>query len=283
MPFEIPLTHLNQSMKNCIDGSGLPRLLSFCLILIAFSSCRSNKDLSYLMHAANNKTVNNPPANEEYRVQINDNLYVSVISPNSDMNELYNPAVVGNNRNINNVWQNLEGQFVQGYMVEPDGTVTLPSIGKIAVVGLTIREAETKIKAKAQEYLKDVTAKVRLLNYKVTVIGEVNDPGVYYNYNYEYTVFDAISSAGGITNAAKLEKVLVLRRTKTGSQTYTLNMNSLSALSSPAYFLEPNDVVMIQPSKYKNVQLRLPIYTAAISTITAIVFYLNYLDNQSTN
>lgn len=283
MPFEIPLTHLNQSMKNCIDGSGLPRLLSFCLILIAFSSCRSNKDLSYLMDAANNKTVNNPPANEEYRVQINDNLYVSVISPNSDMNELYNPAVVGNNRNINNVWQNLEGQFVQGYMVEPDGTVTLPSIGKIAVVGLTIREAETKIKAKAQEYLKDVTAKVRLLNYKVTVIGEVNDPGVYYNYNYEYTVFDAISSAGGITNAAKLEKVLVLRRTKTGSQTYTLNMNSLSALSSPAYFLEPNDVVMIQPSKYKNVQLRLPIYTAAISTITAIVFYLNYLDNQSTN
>jgi polysaccharide export outer membrane protein len=235
------------------------------------------------MDAANNKTVNNPPANEEYRVQINDNLYVSVISPNSDMNELYNPAVVGNNRNINNVWQNLEGQFVQGYMVEPDGTVTLPSIGKIAVVGLTIREAETKIKAKAQEYLKDVTAKVRLLNYKVTVIGEVNDPGVYYNYNYEYTVFDAISSAGGITNAAKLEKVLVLRRTKTGSQTYTLNMNSLSALSSPAYFLEPNDVVMIQPSKYKNVQLRLPIYTAAISTITAIVFYLNYLDNQSTN
>lgn len=283
MPFEIPLTHLNQSMKNCIDGSGLPRLLSFCLILIAFSSCRSNKDLSYLIDAANNKSVNNPPANEEYRVQINDNLYVSVISPNSDMNELYNPAVVGNNRNINNVWQNLEGQFVQGYLVEPDGTVTLPSIGKIAVVGLTIREAETKIKAKAQEYLKDVTAKVRLLNYKVTVIGEVNDPGVYYNYNYEYTVFDAISSAGGITNAAKLEKVLVLRRTKTGSQTYTLNMNSLSALSSPAYFLEPNDVVMIQPSKYKNVQLRLPIYTAAISTITAIVFYLNYLDNQSTN
>jgi polysaccharide export outer membrane protein len=279
MLFETSLTHLNQFMKKCIDGAGLTHWVTFCLVVLALSSCRSNKDLSYLMDAQNNKTLTNPPANDEYKVQINDNLYVSVISPNTDMNELYNPAVVGNNRNINNVWSNLEGQFVQGYLVEPDGTITLPAIGKIAVVGLTIREAENKIKAKAQEYLKDVTAKVRLLNYKVTVIGEVNDPGVYYNYNYEYTVFDAISSAGGITNAAKLEKVLVLRRTKTGSQTFTLNMNSLSALSSPAYFLEPNDVIMIQPSKYKNVQLRLPIYTAAISTITAIVFYLNYLDD----
>ncbi len=268
-------------MKNRIAGFGINPWLSFCLLVIVFSSCRSGKDLSFLLDAQNNKSLNTPAPNDEYKIQINDNLYVSVISPNTDMNELYNPAVVGNNRNINNVWQNIEGQFVQGYLVEADGTLTLPSIGKIAVVGLSMREAENKIRAKAQEYLKDVTAKVRLLNYKVTVIGEVNKPGVYYNYNYEYTVFDAISSAGGITNAAKLEKVLVLRRTKTGSQTFTMNMNSLSALSSPAYFLEPNDVVMIQPSKYKNVQLRLPIYTAALSTITAIVFYLNYLDNSN--
>jgi polysaccharide biosynthesis/export protein len=269
-------------MKNRIAGFSLRRLLSFCLILLAFASCRSNKDLTYLRDAQNNKLIaGGPPANDEYKIQLNDNLYVSVISPNVDMNELYNPAVVGNQRSINNVWQNIQGQFVQGYMVEPDGTITLPSIGKIAVVGLTIRDAENKVKAKAQEYLKDVTAKVRLLNYKVTVIGEVNSPGVYYNYNYEYTVFDALSNAGGITNSARLDRVLVLRRTQNGSQTFTLNLNNQTALTSPAYFLEPNDVVMIQPSRYKNVQLRLPIYTAAISTITAIVFYLNYLDNQT--
>jgi polysaccharide biosynthesis/export protein len=266
-------------MKNCRSGFRLTPWLSLCLIVIIFSSCRSNKDLSFLRDAQNKAISGAPGTNEEYRLQANDNLYVSVISPNEEMNELYNPAVVGNQRSINNVWQNIQGQMVQGYIVEPDGTITLPSIGKIAVTGLTIREAEARIKAKAQEYLKDVTAKVRLLNYKVTVLGEVNAPGVYYNYNYEYTVFDALSSAGGTTNWAKIEKVLVLRRTKNGSQTYTLDMNSVSALSSPAYFLEPNDVVVVQPSKYKNVQLRLPIYTAAISTVTAIVFYLNYLDN----
>jgi polysaccharide biosynthesis/export protein len=268
-------------MKNCRSGFSLTPWLPFFLIVIIFSSCRSNKDLSFLRDAQNKAINGAPGTNEEYRLQANDNLYVSVISPNEEMNELYNPAVVGNQRSINNVWQNIQGQMVQGYIVEPDGTITLPSIGKIAVTGLTIREAEARIKAKAQEYLKDVTAKVRLLNYKVTVIGEVNSPGVYYNYNYEYTVFDALSSAGGTTNWAKIEKVLVLRRTKSGSQTYTLDMNSSSVLSSPAYFLEPNDVIVVQPSKYKNVQLRLPIYTAAISTVTAIVFYLNYLDSNN--
>jgi polysaccharide biosynthesis/export protein len=266
-------------MKKTISGLRLNQWLLVCVTLLLFSSCRSNRDLSYLRDASNKAIAGSPGPNEEYRLQVNDNLYVSVISQNSDMNDLYNPAVVGNERSINNVWQNIQGQLVQGYMVEPDGTITLPAIGKIPVVGLTIREAEGKIKTKAQEYLKDVTAKVRLLNYKVTVIGEVNSPGVYYNYNYEFTVFDALSSAGGITNSAKLDKVLVLRRTKNGSQTYTLNMNSQSALGSPAYFLEPNDVVVVQPSRYKNVQLRLPIYTAAISTVTAIVFYLNYLDS----
>jgi polysaccharide biosynthesis/export protein len=280
MLFDISLNHLNQIMKNCISSFRLSQWLCLFAVVIVFSSCRSNRDLSYLLDAQNNKSIaGSPPANEEYRLQTNDNLFISIISPNIEMNDLYNPAVVGNQRSINNVWQNIEGQFVQGYLVEPDGHVNLPSVGRVAVAGLTVREAENKIRAKAQEYLKDVTAKVRLLNFKVTVIGEVNKPGVFYNYNYEYTVFDALSSAGGITNYSKLEKVLVLRRTKNGSQTYTLNMNSQSALSSPAYFLEPNDVVMVQPSKHKNVQMRLPIYTAAISTATAILFYLNYLDN----
>jgi polysaccharide export outer membrane protein len=166
-------------------------------------------------------------------------------------------------------------------MVDPEGMVVLPAIGKIKVAGLTIRESEAKIKAKAEEYLKEVTAKVRLLNYKITVMGEVNSPGVYYNYNYEFTIFDAISSADGTKNAAKLERVLVLRQTPDGSQSYILNLNSKSALNSAAYFLEPNDVVVVQPSKYKNVELRLPLYTAMLSTVTTLFLVLNFIANNN--
>jgi polysaccharide biosynthesis/export protein len=257
-------------------------IVLFALLSVAFfNSCRSNKDLTFLRDSNMSEKNNGPKVMQSYKIQPNDNLYVSVISPNPEMNELYNPATVGNQRTINNVWQNEPGQLVQGYVVESDGSITLPSIGKINIGGFSLREAEDKIEAKAKEYLKEVTAKVRLLNYKITVMGEVNDPGVYYNYNYEYTIFDALSQAQGVKNSAKLERVLVLRQTTEGSQSFILNLNSKSALTSPAYFLEPNDVVVIQPSKYKNVELRLPLYTAALSTVTTLFLVLNFIANNN--
>ena len=141
------------------------------------------------------------------------------------------------------------------------------------MAGLTIIECEAKIKTKAEEYLKEVTAKVRLLSYKITVMGEIVSPGVYYNYNPEFTVFDALSIAGGLTPAAKLSKVLVLRRTDEGSKTITLNLNSQSALASEAYFLEPNDVVVVPAAMYKNAQMSLPFYTALLTTITTFILF----------
>src|SRR5699024_9566340 len=125
-------------------------------------------------------------------------------------------------------------------------------LGKVYVLGKTLAEAESLIQAKAETLLKEVTAKVRLLNYKITVMGEVEKPGVYFNYNSEITIFDAISMANGITNYAKLEKVQVLRATSEGNLTFDINLNSKQALMSEAYFLQPNDVVFVQPAKFKN-------------------------------
>jgi polysaccharide export outer membrane protein len=90
-----------------------------------------------------------------------------------------------------------------------------------------------------------------------------------------------LSQAQGVKNSAKLERVLVLRQTTEGSQSFILNLNSKAALTSPAYFLEPNDVVVIQPSKYKNVELRLPLYTAALSTVTTLFLVLNFIANNN--
>jgi polysaccharide export outer membrane protein len=246
--------------------------------MVFFSSCRSNKDLT-VMADANPVMQGVPVQKAEYRIQANDNLYVSIISSNAEMNELYNPATVGNARAINNIWQTQAGQLIQGYLVEPDGNVTLPIVGKINIVGKTMREAEEIIRQAAQLYLKEVTAKVRVINYKITVMGEVEQPGVYFNYNYEFTILDAISSAEGINNSADLRNVLVLRQTKEGSKSFKLNLNSRSALASEGYFLQPNDVVMVQPSRYKNVELRLPIYTVALSTVTTFLLVLNYITN----
>ncbi len=249
------------------------------LIMVGLlTSCRTNNDLSYIRDTWPSKKLSGmPQAQNDYKIKINDNLFVSLLSTNLDMNDIYNPATVGAGRSITNVWQTLSGQFLYGYLVDSDGTIALPSLGKLQVVGLTILECEAKIKSKAEEYLKEVTAKVRLLSYKITVMGEVNKPDVYYNYNPEFTIFDALSSAGGLTTSARLDNVIVLRRVEDGSRTITLNLNSQSALASDGYFLEPNDVVVVSPARYRNAQLGLPFYSTLLSTITTFILILNYV------
>jgi polysaccharide biosynthesis/export protein len=254
------------------------KAVMLAMAVLLLSSCRSNKDLLYLSDATPaRKMTGLPQVHSDYKIKLNDNLFVSIVSSNVEMNDIYNPSTVGMGRTINNLWQTLQGQFLYGYLVDADGSISLPALGKVNVVGLTLIECEAKIKAKAEEYLKEVTAKVRLLNYKVTVMGEVTNPGVYYNFNPEFTIFDALGSAGGATPSAKLNKILVLRRVGDGSKTITLDLSSQTALASEGYFLEPNDVVVIPPAKYKNAQLGLPFYTTVLSTVTTFILVLNYI------
>jgi polysaccharide export outer membrane protein len=127
--------------------------------------------------------------------------------------------------------------------------------------------------------LKDVTAKVRLLNFKVTVIGEVISPGVYYNYNPEFTVFDAISMANGTKNTTSIENVLVMREIGDQTQSFRLNLKSISSLTSEGYNLQPNDIVVVQPSRFKNLELQLPIYSLVLSSITTFILVLSFIED----
>jgi polysaccharide export outer membrane protein len=217
-----------------------------------------------------------------YKINVNDNLFVSIVSTNPEMNAIYNPATVGGAgpNSGANVWATQSSQFVYGYLVDLDGSITLPTIGKIHVLGLTVPACEAEIQEKATQYLKDVTAKVRLLNYKITVIGEVLNPGVYFNYNQEFTVFDALAMANGSKNTAALDNVLVIREYGNKSQTFRLNLNSANVLTSEAYNILPNDVIIVQPASFKNFELRLPIYSLILSSITTFVLVLSYIQNK---
>lgn len=252
-----------------------------CFLLTAFmllSSCRSNKDLTYLRDVKGKETL--LPLSQSapvYRIQAKDNLYVSVISSNLEMNKLYNPAQAGIPNAINNQYDGAAGQFINGYEVDAEGNVALPLMGKLNVQGKTIAEAEKSIQVIAQKYLKEVSVKVRLLNYRVTVTGEVKNPGVYYNYDYDFTVLDAISMANGTTDYAELDEVMVLRATPNGTQTYNINLNSKSALQSDAFYMQPNDVLIVQPAANKNLQLRVPLVSIILTSVSSVLLLLNYL------
>lgn len=257
--------------------------IGIIVFLLLLSSCRSHKDVTYLRDVGKSGALSArslPYTN--YKIKVNDNLFVSILTSNAQMNDIYNPATAGNNNTngtSSNVWSSLQSQFVFGYIVDQEGFLTLPAVGKVNVLGLTINGCEKEILAKATQYLKDVTVKVRLLNYKVTVIGEVANPGVYYNYNPEFTVFDAISLANGTKNTAALSKILVLREFGDQTQTYRIDLQSIAALQSEGYNLQPNDVVIVQPAKFKNLELQLPIYTLVISSVTTFLLVLRFIQD----
>jgi len=243
----------------------------------SLSSCTSAKQLTYLRDVTPNQTIKGAPkAPPVYKIREGDNLFVSIISQDLEMNKIIDPA----NGNQNSLtYEGAASRALNGNIVHADGTIQLPMVGKVAVEGKTITEAEDLIRLAAKDYLKEVVVKVRVLTYKVTVMGEVKAPGVYYNYNNYITIFDAIGLAQGTTEFAKLADVLVVRNTPTGARSYSLNLNSKTSLASDAYYPQPGDVVFLQPAKNKGLAQKLPFAGVLVGSASAILLLLNYLHN----
>ncbi len=148
------------------------------------------------------------------------------------------------------------------------------------VAGKDIYEIRNLLQVHADSLFRHAYVEVRLLSYKFTVLGEVYNPGSYVNYNDQLTVLEAIGRAGGITDVGSRREILVVRPLDKKTETYKISLQDKSLLSSPAYFLSPNDVVIVQPASKKIFNLNLPTYTfiitAITSTVTTTVLLVNY-------
>ncbi len=173
------------------------------------------------------------------------------------------------------------GGYLYGYDVNIDGYIRLPAIGTIMVEGLTLEETRKVVQESVDSILKNTTVECKLLSFKYTVIGEVKAPGTYINYNNFLTVLEAIGRAGGIADYGKRDRVLVVRPAEKGTKTYRLNLQDKSILNSEAYFLLPNDVVIIEPQPQKVFNMNIPtisfIITSVTSTITMTLLLIEYL------
>jgi polysaccharide export outer membrane protein len=254
------------------------RLLAFaCLFSFYCTSCTNAKKLTIMKDLSPNQTVPGPKPPPVYHIRAKDNLYISIATPDQDLSKMTDPTASTVNQAM--AYEGIASKAVNGNIVDIDGNINLPMLGKIPVAGLTASEAEDTIRGAARQFLKDATVKVRLLSYKVTVLGEVKMPGVYLNFNSYITVLDAISLAQGTTDYVKLSDVLVLRPTPGGTKTFSLNLNSKSAIQSPAWYLLPDDVVVLQPGRNKGLQQKLPLAGVIVGTISAIALILNYTKN----
>lgn len=247
----------------------------FCLLF----SCRSSQELIYLKDAADNETIKG--LTTEYILKTGDILYVSIKSMNPEVNVLFNPE---SNMETNMGQGYLKyttpsGAYLYGFEVDTEGNIKLPMLGKVKVGGVLISDVETVVQSKADEFLNDAIVKVKLLNYKITVLGEIRFPNTYYNYNNSITVLEAIAMANGNTDFASIKKVMVVRSVPEGRKTHMLDLSSKNIYLSEAFYLQPNDYVIVQPDKYKNFQLNSQAYSLIFSSLSILLAVLGFALN----
>lgn len=253
-------------------------ILTLSILLV--TSCTSQKKLAYLSNLPETGgeetfTMEIP----DYKIQPRDILYITIkaMLPDGTINDFLVSA-----RNAGSVYitQGESGGYIYGYDINSEGNIVLPVVGTIKVGGLTLEETKKLLQACADKVFKNSTVECKLLSFKFTVIGEVRAPGTYVNYNNYLTVLEAIGRAGGLGDYGNRSNVLVVRPFDKGTKTFRLNLQDKNILSSQAYFLLPNDVVIVEPLRQKIFNMNLPtisfILTAVTSTITMTLLLINY-------
>jgi polysaccharide biosynthesis/export protein len=248
------------------------KFISFILLLILFlvSSCTSQKKLAYL----NNLPT---PSGEErftmdipdYKIQKRDILNITLKAMNPE--GMIMDYLGGSGGTATAYTQGESSGYLFGYNVNKDGNIILPVIGSILAEGKTLEEIRILLQEEFSKNYKNAVVECKLLSFKFTIIGEVKAPGTYLNYNNYLTVLEAIGRAGGIDDYGRRDKILVIRPTEGGTKTYTLNLQDKKILSSEAYFLLPNDVIIVEPESKKIFTLNLPTISFVIGTFTSVL------------
>ena len=249
------------------------------LVALNLISCRSTRNMKFFKDAVNEVQPVATQRAPEYLIRADDNLYVDVQSMNQEVNQLFSPSKsISNSGGTSSDYGQVSGQYLNGYRVDQKGLILLPVIGEVKVSGMSEEAAKVSVQKKVDEYFKGATVKVKILTYKVTVLGEVKNPGVYYNYDKSITIMEALGLANGTTDYASIKKVLVLRNTPSGTKSYRLDLRSSKTLTSEAFYLLPNDVMYVEPDKYKNNSLNTSVFSVTLAAITTAVLILSYIN-----
>ena len=249
--------------------------LAALLMAMLFASCVPQKKMLYLKEAqmaAENQSINY--VNERsvnYRLQPGDNLYIRFI------NTIDERSTVLLNGDASRGVTNDASIYLQSYTIDEEGFIEMPLVGKIELLNLTVDEAKERLQTELDKYINQTTIIVKLSNFNLTVLGEVNRPGMYKVYQSQINLFEAISLAGNMTNFAKNDEVKIIRQTDNGSEILTVDMGSADILASPYYYLKPNDIIYVEPLKIKQWGFTTFPYSTVLSVVSlAVTLYLAF-------
>lgn len=238
------------------------------LASILLSSCVSQKKVKMLQE----KTVEDPSAGfvnsrqTTYHLQPGDQLYIKVFSTDPKTARLFQSDFPNH---MSDVYQNLNS-----YRVSEDGYINFSFIDKMYVKGLTVKQVNETMQETINEYFKEATVVVKLVNYRVSVLGEVKNPGTFMIENRQVNILQALSEAGGINDFGNRKQVKLVRQTLEGSEMYYLDLTDNGVLQSDQFYLMPNDVLYVEPLGSKSFAFENFPYGIFLSTIsTAVLVY----------
>ena len=220
-------------------------------IVISLTSCVSSKKIVYFQEEVG-KSVASIPQKYEPLLEADDLLTITVAAINTEAAVPFN------------LFEGAQSTPIQ-YLVNSNGEIDFPVLGTLKVAGLTTKELSEQLKIRLKDYLKNPTVNIRLVNFKVTILGDVKAPGAYTIASERITIIEALGLAGDLQIQGNRKSVTLIRE-KAGERTFVpIDLTSKKLFDSPYYFLAQNDVIYVEPNKAK-------INSSVVGANTSIIF-----------
>ena len=247
--------------------------LFYLFIVIFFSSCVSTKQAGYFENVTDTLMITKADEIEPL-IQKNDILSIYITSLNPEASAVFNAP----KSQVTSSSTTSGSSSAGGYLVNTDGNIQLPILGTIKAAGITKKQFKSDITniIVDKKLLIDPIVTIRHLNYEVTIIGEVGKPTVINVPNEKISLLKALGIAGDITIYGQKENVLLIREIEGKRKVKRIDLNSKTFLSSPYYYLQPNDVVYVEPNKRKvlNANRNQQILPALLTSLSIIAVVL---------
>ena len=222
-----------------------------CLALLLYG-CGSYKQIPYLQEMEALETTGSLPSMYDAKIMPKDLLTITVNTTDPEASAPFNLTIQTNN-SASTVHTITQQPSLQQYLVDNKGNIDFPVLGRIHVGGLTKNQAEDLIREKLKPYLEETPiVTIRMVNYKISVLGEVNKPGTFTVNNEKVNVLEALAMAGDLTIWGLRDNVKLVRENTDGKrEIIVLNLNKADIIGSPYYYMQQNDIIYVSPNKTK--------------------------------
>lgn len=250
-------------------------LIHIISVVFILSSCNTKKYIYLQEETEETKDSTFYPVNRDhYHIQPGDILYVSIHSTLSVTEGMFH--FPGQENTAQSGLQ--EGNmYLNQSVVSEEGYIRMPVIGSIFVAGSSVEEIEEVIEKEARKYVSDALARVKLVSYEISFLGEFNNPGTILFYKDRVHILDALAAAGEITYFGDRRNLRVMRPTADGVYSYRIDLTDDDLLTSEKFYLQPNDVVYVEPLPRKIFRINVSDYSMILATITSTLAFVTLI------